>query len=319
MLNSLLKNRFQIGSLCMFLTLLASFMLLSPTTFMSARIYLSFMSSIPFVGLLALAMTLMVIAGEMDLSFPALMAFSGFVFSLVFQQSGSPELALVCALTAGSLAGLMNGLIVVYIGVPSIIATIGTQFFWYGLTTILADGLALSIVEIRETTLHSVFVGRLFGSLPMQTFWCLGVAALFMLLLHRHPFGDNLRFIGDDKKTAQMMGVPVKRTRLLLFSLMGATAALTSIMICLEMANWWPTQGEGYLLLIFASVFIGGTSVFGGQGTLFGTLLGATMIGMIEAGIIAAGMSGFWTRMIYGLIIVISVSLYALMLKQQRH
>ncbi len=315
----LVKNRFQLGSLLLLLVLLASFMLMSPATFMAGRIYLSFMSSIPFVALLALAMTLLVIAGEIDLSFPALMAFSGYIFALVFQSSGIAWLALVAALTAGSLAGLINGLIVVYIGVPSIIATIGTQFFWYGLTTIIADGLALTIVDIRSTELHSMLVGRLFGLIPMQTIWCLVLAGAFMLLLHRRAFGDNIRFIGDDSKMAQMMGVPVSRCRLQLFALMGATAALTSVMICCEMANWWPTQGEGYLLLIFASVFIGGTSVFGGQGTLFGTLIGAIMIGMIEAGIIAAGMSGFWTRMVYGLIIVLSVSLYAVMLKRQQH
>ena len=84
------------------------------------------------------------------------------------------------------------------------------------------------------------------------------------------------------------------------------------------MANWWPTQGEGYLLLVFASLFIGGTSVYGGEGTVFGVLIGSIIIGIIEAGIISAGLSGFWTRLVHGLIIVVSVSVYARVFKTGR-
>ncbi len=99
---------------------------------------------------------------------------------------------------------------------------------------------------------------------------------------------------------------------------MGTLSALVSVMVCLEMANWWPTQGEGYLLLVFAAIFIGGTSVFGGKGTVFGTLIGAIIIGIIEAGIISAGLSGFWTRLVHGFIIVASVSVYATVFKTGR-
>jgi simple sugar transport system permease protein len=95
-------------------------------------------------------------------------------------------------------------------------------------------------------------------------------------------------------------------------------SALASVMICLEMANWWPTQGEGYLLLVFAAIFLGGTSVFGGQGTIFGTVIGSIIIGILEAGIISSGLSGYWTRLSHGLVIVISVSVYAIALKTKR-
>lgn len=86
-------------------------------------------------------------------------------------------------------------------------------------------------------------------------------------------------------------------------------SAFTGVLEYSEMANWWPTQGEGYMLLVFASVFIGGTSVYGGSGTIYGTCVGALIIGIIKAGIISAGLSGFWTRTVYGLIIIFAVSI----------
>ncbi len=312
------QYRFQMGTFGLLLVLWATFLVLSPATFGSLRIYTSFMTSIPFPAILALMLTFLIVSGEMDMSFPAIMAFSGYLFAVVFTATGSSLTALVAALLGGSMAGMINGLLIVRLGVPSIIATIGTQFFWYGLTTVLADGIAISLIDVRATWLHDLLVGRLFGWLPMQAIWCLVLTVLAWLMLQRHTFGDNVRFIGDDINTAKMMGIPTDRTRILLFTLMGLTSALVGVMVCLEMANWWPTQGEGYLLLVFASIFIGGTSVFGGTGTLFGTLIGAIVIGMIESGIIAVGLSGFWTRMVYGLIIVVSVSVYAFLMKTHR-
>lgn len=314
----LYQSRFELGTLSLLLVLWAIFLVLSPATFGSLRIYISFMTSIPFPAILALALTFLIVAREMDMSFPAIMAFSGYLFATVFAATGSTLAGLVAALLGGSLAGMLNGLLVVGLGVPSIIATIGTQFFWYGLTTVLADGLAVSLIEVRSTWLYELLVGRLFGWLPMQSVWCVVLMILAWLMLQRHTFGDNVRFIGDDLNTARMMGIPTEATRILLFTMMGLTSAVVGVMVCLEMANWWPTQGEGYLLLVFASIFIGGTSVFGGTGTLFGTLIGAIVIGMIESGIIAVGLSGFWTRMVYGLIIVVSVSVYAYLMKANR-
>ncbi len=312
------RHRLQLGVTGVLAVLLALFAALSPQTFLAGRIYISFASTIPFATLLAIGLTFCIIAGELDLSFPSVMALSGLTFASVFQASGSPLLGLAACLGVGALAGLCNGLLVAVVGVPSIIATIGTQFLWRGAAIVLADGLARNVTEVRETLLHHIFVGRLFDVIPAQALWCLGLGAAAWLLLNRSSFGDGVLFIGDNFRAARMMGVPVERDRILLFTGMGALSAFVSFLICLEMANWWPTQGEGYLLLVFASVFIGGTSVFGGRGTIYGTLVGSVIIGVIEAGIISAGLSGFWTRLVYGLVIVLSVSAYALIFKTRR-
>ena len=319
MMPSLLHRfKIQAGIFGVLVCLLGVFMLLSPETFLSSRIYISFGSTIPFVAILALGLTFLVIAGELDLSFPSVMAIAGLTFADIFLSTQNPFLGMIAALFVGGLAGWINGLLVVKVGVPSIIATIGTQFFWRGLSALLASGLARNIVLVRETLLHHALVGRIGGLIPAQALWCLGIAGGLALILNRHVLGDHVLFIGDDIHTARLMGINTDRVRMLLFVFMGTVSALVSVMVCLEMANWWPTQGEGYLLLVFAAIFIGGTSVFGGEGTVFGTLIGAIIIGIIEAGIICAGLSGFWTRLVYGLIIVISVSVYARLLNIRR-
>jgi len=107
------------------------------------------------------------------------------------------------------------------------------------------------------------------------------------------------------------MGVKVDRTRILVFAVIGIAAAFAGLMASLEVNYYWVTLGAGYLLRTLSSVFLGGTSVFGGTGTILGTFIGCFIIGAIEAGMVAIGLTGFWTQLIYGLIIIISVSMHS--------
>lgn len=305
------KYRLQIFITLILAALLGLFICLAPATFLSSRIYIAYLSTIPFTAILALAMTPVIISGEIDLSFPAVMATGGFVFSGLYTITGSASLALAAALLTGLLSGFINGLLVVKVGVPSIIATIGTQFFWRGATVLASGGLAKSLVDLRDTQLHSLFVGRISGSVPAQSVWMMVAAIILWLLVNRYPFGDNIRFIGDNTGAAEAMGIRVGKTKIGVFCLMGFFSALAGVLLCMEMASWWPTQGEGYMLLVFASVFVGGTSVSGGRGTIYGSLIGAAIVGIIEAGIISSGISGLWTRMVYGIIIILAVSIYS--------
>ncbi|MGR5146432.1 ABC transporter permease [Photobacterium alginatilyticum] len=312
----MLRHRVPVLTAFILVALWGLFTVTSPDTFLHGRIYISFMSTIPFTAMLAFALTLLIIAREIDMSFPAVVALGGFVFSQIFQLTQSPILAFGSAIAAGIACGILNGVLVVYFRIPSIIATIGTQFFLGGLTTVLADGLALSIPQVRDSWIHSLMVGRIAEFIPAQVLWAFLMVFLLWLILSRHVFGDNVNFIGDNPKAARVMGVPVERTRLMLFMLMGAVSALVGVFVSLEMSSWWPNQGQGYMLLVFASVFIGGTSVLGGRGTLIGTLFGACIIGILEAGIISAGLAGFWTRLIYGVTILVSLMVHSMMLKQ---
>ncbi|CZE47811.1 ABC transporter permease [Campylobacter geochelonis] len=299
----------------MLLLILALFTAFSPDVFLSKSIYFSYLSSIPIIIILSLGLLPLIIAGEFDMSFPAVMAMSGFVFSYVFKLSNSLLLAAVLSLSFGAFAGAFNAFLVVNAKVPSIIATIGTQFFWRGLAVVLSGGLSLSLAS-ADGVVKSFFVGRVSG-VPAQSLIAIALAVLTYILIFRHKFGDNILFTGDNTKVAKMLGINVAATKYALFINMGLASALASIILSLEFVNWWPTQGDGYMLLVFAAIFIGGTSVYGGSGSVYGTLVGGVIIGIMESGIVVMGFDAFYTRLVYGAIIVISVVVYAKFEKKQ--
>lgn len=298
------------------------FLIGNPMVFTRFDIYYSFMSTIPFFGIMALALTFVVTLGEMDLSFPSVLAFSAWVFGKVFEITGNIWIGVLACFAIGLIAGALNSLLIVKIGIPSLVATIGTMFFFRGLVNVFAQGRGISLVAAKGTIFYYLCVGRISltenMNIPAQAIWffLLGIGA--WVLLKRHRFGSHVLFVGDNADSAHMMGINVGRVKTLVFMQMGLVAAFAGILSTLEVTYFWPSQGEGYLLTTIAAVFVGGTSVFGGMGTIYGTFIGAFIIGSLEAGIIAIGLTGFWTRVIYGLIIMVSVSIYSIILKKNR-
>lgn len=289
--------------------ILGVFAAFSPEVFLAKNIYFSYLTSVPIILILCLGLLPLIISGEFDMSFPATMAMSGFVFSYVFKSSGNLALATLASLSFGALSGAFNALLVINAKIPSIIATIGTQFFWRGLAVVLSGGLSLSLAS-AEGFLKEFFVGRLAG-IPAQSIIATVLAILTYIMIFKHKFGDNILFSGDNAKAAKMLSINVARSKYLLFINMGVMSALASIILSLEFINWWPTQGDGYMLLVFAAIFIGGTGVSGGSGSVYGTLIGSIIIGIMESGIVAMGFDAFYTRVIYGAIIIVSVVIYA--------
>lgn len=293
------------------------FIIGNPKVFTRFDIYYSFMSTIPFFGIMALAMTLVVTLGEMDLSFPSVLALSALVFGKIFMVTGNIWLAALVCLMIGLAAGALNAVLIVRVGIPSLVATIGTMFFFRGMVNVIAQGKGIPLVKAKTTLVYSLSVGRIGGAIPAQAVWMLVLGIAFWLLLNRHRFGSHILFVGDNMDSSRMMGINVERIKTMVFMQMGFFAAFAGILSTLEVTYFWPSQGQGYLLTTLAAVFIGGTSVFGGMGTIFGTFVGAIIIGSLEAGIIAIGLTGFWIQLIYGLIIMVSVSIYALLLKRK--
>jgi len=159
-----------------FIALMTLFIISAPRVFTGYRIYMSFLQTVPPLLILALGLTFVISAGEMDLSFSAIIAFSGFMFCYVFRTFGTPWLAFILALSSGALVGLVNGWMVAKIGIPSIMATLAAQFFWNGLTILLSGGLSWNIKEIRPYFIHTLFVGRIGGLVPAQSLWGIAVA-----------------------------------------------------------------------------------------------------------------------------------------------
>jgi len=288
------------------LILVAVFMAVAPEVFLSYRIYMSFLANVPPLLVLAAGLTLLIAAGEIDLSFPSVVALSGWVLGYCIHDLHAPWLGLILALVSGAVVGFINGVLVARVGIPSIIATLATQFLWGGLTTVFSQGLSYSLSDVDELVVWKLFVGRI-GPLPVQALWALGVAVCLWFVLNRRRFGEHLLFIGDNVKVAEIVGVNPRREKTRAFVLMGVLAAFASVLLTLENQNFFNTQGGGYLLEVMAAVFIGGTSVFGGKASLVGTVAGSFIIVMVEAGIVATGLQGFWVRAVVGVVFLAAV------------
>jgi simple sugar transport system permease protein len=309
------RNSLQIGIVSVLLVMWIFLMIAGPRTFLNKEIYIAFAESVPFYGIMAIPITLLVIAKEIDLSFGSIMAVSVMVFVGVFNKTGSPILGLLACLMAGTLAGLLNGIIVVKIGIPSLITTIGMQFFWRGVVLVVTNASIQPVgpAEAADPVLRELLVGRLFGVIPAQFIWMILIAFLTWLLLNRHTFGAHVYLIGDNDHSAELMGVNVSQRRILMFGLVGLAAGFAGIITTYDIGTFFTSLGDGYLLKTLAAVFLGGTSVLGGTGTILGTFIGCYIIGAIEPGTVAIGLTGFWTQLIYGFIIVVSVAMHTIL------
>jgi simple sugar transport system permease protein len=295
-----------------FLLVWLIFTILAPNTFLHSRIYVSYAQTVPYFGLVALGLTMLIVAGDIDLSFSSTFAMGMIGYIGVEHATHNVALGVLATLAVGAAAGLVNGFFVTVVGIPALVVTIGTQFLYRGLTLVLVDGKSYTLTETEHTVAGRLLVGR-WGGMPMQFFWFVVLAVGAWLLMYRHRLGANTHIIGDNRQAAGLMGIPIMRTRMILFVLTGVLAALAGMMNSFQVFNFYPSQGSGYLLPALAAVFVGGTSVFGGRGTIWGTFVGAFLIGGIEAGIVAVGMKDFYTELIYGAIILAAVSVHALL------
>lgn len=321
--NFLGKYKLQISIVIVLLVIWVLFVIGSPKAFLSSAIYTAFMTTIPIFLIMAIASTFVIISGEIDLSFPSLMGFSGWIFTYFFIFTGNIYLSFFLSLAFGVFGGFINGILRVKIGIPSLVVTIGTMFFWKGLAVVLSQGMGASLMNtdtgytITGTFLRNIMVGKIAHKIPAQFIWAIVIAVAFGLILNRHKFGAYVRYIGDNIESAKMMGVKTKRIKYYIFMVNGFFSAFSGSILVMELSFYWPTQGTGYLLKTLSAVFVGGTSVYGGTGSIFGTFMGALIVGSLEAGIVASGLANFWTEVVYGLIIVISTAIYTVMIKQR--
>ena len=310
-----------------FALLIALFMYSAPEVFLSPYIYMTFLSTLPPLILLAAGLTYVIGAGEIDLCFPAIIAFSGFVFAVLFKEYNLGWIAVIAGLASGVFVGFINGVIIAKVGIPSFMTTLATQFFWAGMATVLSGGKSYALRGAEESSVWQWIVGRPFEGattfdwlqqISIQALWTALIVGFLWLILTRHRFGEHTLFIGDSNDVSRVVGIDVDREKIKIFTLMGGLAACAAIMLTLENKNFFGNQGQGYLLTAIASVLIGGTSIFGGQATILGTVFGCFIIGMIEAGLVASGLTGAWVRTVQGLIFLIAIIFYMYANEPQR-
>ena len=324
------RSLFQIEGLpiiVVFALILGLFMYTAPEVFLAPNIYMTFLSTAPPLILLAIGLTFVIAAGEIDLSFPAVIAFSGFVFAILFKDYNLGWIAVVATLASGALVGIVNGYLIASIGIPSFIATLGTQFFWSGIATVLSGGKSYALRGAEDTSVWWWIVGR-FGDpnsyawqdqLSIQALWTLLIAVFLWFVLNRHRFGEHVLFIGDFNDVSRVVGINVGHGKIQALHADGRVlASVAAMMLTLENKNFFGNQGQGYLLTAIAAVLIGGTSIFGGRATIVGTFFGCCIIWMLEAGLVATGLTGAGVRTVQGLIFLVSIIFYLFVEEPQR-
>ncbi len=306
------QNKMAFSPLIFFVALMLIFIVARPGVFLSTQIYLAIFTSLPIFVILSIPLVFIVVAGEIDLSFPAVAGLAAWTFAGSLRAGLPGPLAMLCAIAVGALCGTFNAFLVNRVKLSAMVSTLGMNFLLRGVINIGAQGYGIELTEHVETPFARMMVGPVdaLGGIPIQMAWALAFAVVGWFLFNRHKFGAHIMCVGDNKDSSREMGIDVDRTKTWAFIFMGVASAVAGCWS--DLINWtfYPTTGDGYLLFVIAAVFVGGTPSWGGTGTIVGAFIGACIIGTIETGIIACGLTGFYTQFFYGFIIVLSLVLH---------
>lgn len=259
--------------------------------------------------LLALGLTLVIVAGHIDLSIAFSTGFAAVVMALVIRAFGDdPSLAVVLlAMLAGvgaaALVGLVNGWLIAILDVPSFIGTLGTYGIARGAALIVAGG---ATVSIRSDHARAFGNGEILG-VPNPLAAAIVLALFCHYLLAHTKFGAHTYALGANRASVERAGVDVKRHLMLLFLLSAITAGIGGLVYTGRFSAGAANAGEPILLYAVAAVFIGGASLTGGQGTIVGTVIGAFIIAVIQFGLVFSGLPPYWQFVAVGLVIIVAV------------
>ena len=296
------------GAAAMFV--IFAFIAPSSDTFTS-RISLAGLASITAeLGIIAMAVTLLMIAGHFDLSVGSVLGFSSFITAyLIIHHSFSGAAGAVVAFLIAIGIGLVNGLLVVTTRIPSFIVTLGTLLIWRGVLFGISGGEPANVPQ--GSFIFKVFSYR-FDSGPLQgyqvsLFWFLGVLVVLSFLLLRTRFGNWIFASGGNERAARSMGVPVDRVWMVLFVVTATCAALTGLIQVGRFGVVEATRGVNIELQAIAAAVIGGARLNGGYGSVLGAALGALMIAMIQQGLVLSGFASYWLQVAIGALIITAV------------
>jgi rhamnose transport system permease protein len=256
------------------------------------------------VALVALPMTYIIITGGIDLSVGSIMGLSAIMLGVAWQSLGLPlELAIVFAIGVGLVAGFFNGLLIVRLRVPPLIMTLATLALYRG----LAEGISQArSVRGYPEWFFVLGQGDILG-VPTQL-WILLIAIIaFWIVLARTSFGRSLYAIGSNEEAARFSGIRVDRVKLIIYSLSGTMAGLAGYIFVSRVSTTRSDMGTGLELDAIAAVVLGGTSIFGGVGTIAGTVIGFTLIQLLKNGLALSGVKGDATIVVIGTVLILSI------------
>ena len=256
------------------------------------------------IGLIALPMTFIIITGGIDLSVGAIVGLCAIMLGYSWKTFGFPlPLAILFALGVGALAGFMNGLVITRLKVPPLIMTIATLALYRG----IAEGVSQAhSVRGYPDWFYFLGQGSVFG-VPTQLLVLAALIVVAGVALDRTSFGRTLYAIGANETAARFSALPVDRMKLIIYTLSGLASGLAAFVLVSRVTTTRMDMGMGYELDVIAAVVLGGASIFGGSGTIWGTVIGLAMIQLLKNGLALTGVKGDATIVVIGVALILSV------------
>jgi simple sugar transport system permease protein len=272
-----------------------------------ANLLVSF-QTIPLTGVVALGVGLLMIAGEFDLSVGANFIFSSVLMAQLNANDGVPVwIALLIGLVCGLGIGLLNGFITLWLKIPSFITTLGTMGFWEA-AVLLVHG-ASEQTFTTTGAFNAIFNGT-WGVLPAAMIWFILLSVAGWALLQRHRIGNHIFAVGGDKTASVATGVPVRKTKMIVFGLTGLLSALAGILAAAQVGDISPSSEAALPLTAIAACVIGGSLLAGGKGTILGIFLGSALIYWIQDVLLLGGAPGYYLTAFVGVLIIAAAVVY---------
>ncbi|MBU1314526.1 MAG: ABC transporter permease [Alphaproteobacteria bacterium] len=293
------------NELSLFLAIVVLYVIFSASApgFMSFNNQVNILRDAATIGIAAWAVTLIIIAGEIDVSVGPMVAFTSVILAFLLQMGIPTPLAFVFAIALGALLGAIPGILRAYFDVPSFVGTLGMWSALRGTALFVTDALPVSIGrnDMLDALDRSIF------GIPPAAIIMLVLFGIFAFVSRKTAFGRSVFAIGGNAHAAFLSGISVARIRVALFAIGGAMAAISGILLVSRLGSGNATAANGLEFDVIAAVVVGGTALSGGRGSMLGTLLGVLVITLIGNGLVLLGINPFFQQVVRGLIIVIAV------------
>lgn len=274
--------------------------------FLTAGNLMNILRQTAVIAIMAVGMTFVLSAAEIDLSLGGVVALSAIVSALTLRYTGMVPVAALAGMLSGAVVGAVNGLFVARVGIPSFLVTLGMT----GIVTGVARWISgLQSIPINNDVFTWVFGSGNLGPVPILFVWTVAAAILGTVVLRRTQFGRETLATGGNKTAALYSGVKVNRIKFYVMLLNSCLAALAGILYTGRLHGARYSLGDNDVMVVVAAVIIGGTSLFGGKGTVVGSIFGALIMSMVNNGLILGGLSVDQQMIFRGVIIILSVTL----------
>jgi ribose transport system permease protein len=270
-------------------------------------------TNMAFIGLMAAAGTPLIISGGLDLSVAAVAGMAGVVVALLYGAGVSIWIASLAALVVGAIIGLGNGLLVTRGGLNPFIVTLGSMSIITGLSLVMTGGLTQPLLVDSFNWIGS---GTIAG-IPFPLLLMVVVFVGFWWLLTWTPFGRRVYAVGGNPDASRLLGLPVERLQLILYVVSGAFGALGGVVLAAMLGAAAPDAAGQSLLTVIAAIILGGTSLFGGRGSAWGTLLAVLILGTLNNGLTLLNVSSFWQQVTRGVVLLLAVGLDQVRVRMQ--